>query len=162
MLEFIVQPDTARTLSQFGGSKCRVGVKPMLSFSGLPFEDSAEDGGEGRFALAKSLLLDFFRGGETKEVDIEGLQWMINFTAVEVEGEGGKREMIYMRCWRLVTRRSGQKLPRVEVEEMGPRIDFRLGRARDADQTILKEAMKKTKGAEVRRLDHIQAAHMLI
>ena len=143
-----MQPDTARTLSQFGGAKCRVGVKPLLSFSGTQFEDPVGEGG-GKFALAKSIFLDFFRGGEAKEVDVEGLQWMINFSATEEEGEEGKREMVYMRCWRLVTRRSGQKLPRVEVEEMGPRIDFRLGRIRDADEGTLKDAMKTAKGSEV-------------
>ena len=154
MLECTVQQETARTLSQFGGAKCRMGTKPMLTFSGTPFEDPAGDGRKGRFALAKSLLLDFFRGGETKEVDVEGLQWMINFTAVENEVSDGRDEIIYMRCWRLVTKRSGQKLPRVEAEEMGPRIDFKLGRVREADQAKFKEALKKVRGTEVRRHDH--------
>lgn len=144
-----MQQDTARTLSQFGGAKCRVGVKPLLSFSGTQFEDLIGGGEGGKFALAKSMFLDFFRGAEAKEVDVEGLQWMINFSATEEEGEEGTREMVYMRCWRLVTKRSGQKLPRVEVEEMGPRIDFRLGRVRDADEGTFKDAMKRSKGTEV-------------
>ena len=147
MLECGVVQETARVLSQFKGAKPRVGVKPLLSFSGTQFEDPSEGG---KFALAKSMFLDFFRGGETKEIDVEGLQWMINLSAGEEEdGLGGKREMVYMRCWRLVTKRSGQKLPRVEVEEMGPRVDFRLGRVRDADGSVMKEAMKKAKGIEV-------------
>lgn len=149
ILECAVQQDTARTLSQFGGAKCRVGVKPLLSFSGTQFEDPVGGGGEGKFAVAKSMFLDFFRGGEAKEVDVEGLQWMINFSAAEEEGEEGTREMVYMRCWRLVTKRSGQKLPRVEIEEMGPRIDFRLGRVRDADEGALRDAMRRSKGTEV-------------
>ena len=144
-----MQQDTARTLSQFGGVKCRVGVKPLLSFSGTQFEDPVGEGGGGKFALAKSMFLDFFRGGEAKEVDVESLQWMINFSAAEEEGEEGTREMVYMRCWRLVTKRSGQKLPRVEIEEMGPRIDFKLGRVRDAEEGILKDAMRRSKGTEV-------------
>ncbi|MCJ1257437.1 rRNA-binding ribosome biosynthesis protein rpf2 [Lignoscripta atroalba] len=154
MLECGVVQETARVLSQFKGAKPRVGVKPLLSFSGTQFEDPSEGG---KFALAKSMFLDFFRGGETKEIDVEGLQWMINLSAGEEEdGLGGKREMVYMRCWRLVTKRSGQKLPRVEVEEMGPRVDFRLGRVRDADGSVMKEAMKKAKGIEPRAKKNVE------
>ena len=40
-------------------------------------------------------------------------------------------------------------MPRVEVEEMGPRIDFRLGRVKEAEDAAWKEAMKKAKGSEV-------------
>ena len=149
MLECGVVQGTARVLSQFKGAKPRVGVKPLLSFSGTQFEDPSEGG---KYASAKSIFIDFFRGGEAKEMDVEGLQWMMNFAAGEEDdGIGGKREMIYMRCWRLITKRSGQKLPRVEVEEIGPRLDFRLGRVRDADEGSLKEAMKKAKGMEVCR-----------
>lgn len=146
MMEGIIQQGTARTLSQFGGAKCRVGTKPLLSFSGIQFE---EEGGSSKFALAKSMFTDFFKGGDAKEMDVEGLQWMISFAAAEEEGNEGKRDMIYMRCWKMVTKRSGQPLPRVEVEEMGPRIDFRLGRVREADEVVLKEALKKLKTSEV-------------
>ena len=158
MIECVVQEETARTLSQFGSAKCRVGVKPLVSFSGTQFDDPAG----GNFTLVKSMFLDFFRGGEAKEVDVEGLQWMINFAAGEEEWDGGKREMVYMRCWRLLTKRSGQKLPRVEVEEMGPRIDFKLGRVRTADEGIMKEALKKAKGVEVGLLLHSQTIQTLM
>ena len=151
MLECLVQPDTARTLAQFGGAKCRTGIKPLLSFSGTQFENTtSEYGSNTKFALAKSMFLDFFRGADAKEMDVEGLQIMINFIAVEEEVPGSDRkEMVYMRVWRLVTRRSGQKLPRIEVEEMGPRIDFRLGRVIEADEALLKESLKRAKGGEV-------------
>jgi len=146
MMEGMVQQGTARTLSQFGGTKCRVGTKPMLSFSGTQFEDSV---GSSKFTLAKSMFTDFFRGGEAKEVDVEGLQMMMSFAAGEEDAEEGKREMVYMRCWKIVTKRSGQRLPRVEVEEMGPRIDFRLGRVREADESMMKDALKRAKGTDV-------------
>jgi len=153
MMEGIVQQDTARTLSQFGGAKCRVGTKPLLSFLGTQFD---EDGGGSKFRLAKSMFIDFFRGGEAQEVDVEGLQWMISFTAAEEVGEGDKKDTVYMRCWRLVTKRSGQRLPRVEVEEMGPRIDFQIGRVREADEGILKEAQKRARTSEARTKKNIE------
>ncbi|MCJ1388022.1 rRNA-binding ribosome biosynthesis protein rpf2 [Xylographa bjoerkii] len=153
MMEGIVQQGTARTLSQFGGAKCRVGTKPLLSFSGTQFD---ENGGESKFTLAKSMFIDFFKGGDAKEVDVEGLQWMVSFTAAEGSGEGEKRDIMYIRCWRLVTKRSGQRLPRVEVEEMGPRIDLRLGRVREADEGILKEALKRARTSEARPKKNVE------
>ncbi|MCJ1421771.1 rRNA-binding ribosome biosynthesis protein rpf2 [Xylographa parallela] len=153
MMEGIVQQSTARTLSQFGGPKCRVGTKPLLSFSGTQFD---EDGGGSKFTLAKSMFTDLFRGGEAKEMDVEGLQYLISFAAAEESGEGKTRDMIYMRCWRLVTRRSGQRLPRVEVEEMGPRIDFKLGRVREAEEGTWKEAHKQARTSEARPKKNVE------
>ena len=160
ILEATVVSDTARTLGQFGGGKCRIGAKPLLSFSGTQFENLEGDQ-RGKFAVAKSIFLDFFRGGETKEVDVEGLQYMINFSAGEVDGVDCTRtEMVYMRCWKLVTKRSGQKLPRVELEEMGPRIDFRLGRVTEANESMLKEALRRSESTEVRGLHVSFVSHL--
>ena len=147
MVECSVQQDTARLLSQFGGPKCRVGTKPLLSFSGNQFDDPDPSS---KFVIAKSILLDFFKGEETEDMDVEGLQMMISFTGVERGGEDAeKHDIISMRVWRVITKRSGQKLPRVELEEMGPRIDFRLGRTKEPDQSMLRAALKKGKATEV-------------
>ena len=144
MLELYVLQETARTLQQFKGEKCKVGVKPLLSFSGSQFESPVSN----QYTLAKSMFVDFFRGAETQSIDVEGLQLLISFFAGE-DGDDGQPAKIQMRCWRIITKRSGQKVPRVEVEEMGPRIDFRVGRTREADEGVLKEAMKREKGSEV-------------
>ena len=159
MLEVLVRESSARVLSQFAGAKAKVGTRPMISFSGPGFEEES-----GNFFLAKSLLLDFFRAGAgadgeaKRQVDIEGLQWMINFAAVEDEVEqGGERvQWVYMRCWRIITKRSGAKLPRVEVEEMGPRVDMRLGRSREAEGSMAKEAMKKVKGTQAKPKKNVE------
>lgn len=144
MLEVYIVKDTARTLSQFKSEKCKVGLKPLLSFSGTPFESPVAN----HYTLAKSIFTDFFRGGESLNVDVEGLQMMINFAAGE-DAQDGSPAKIQMRCWRIITKRSGQRVPRVEVEEMGPRIDFTIGRTKEAEGSQWKEAMKKSKGVEV-------------
>ena len=144
MLELLVSPETARTLKQFKGEKCKTGLKPLLSFSGTPFESPVPNA----YTLAKNLFADFFRGGEVKDIDVEGLQLMIHFTAGE-EGPAGEKPEIQMRCWRIITKKSGHAVPRVEVEEMGPRIDFRVGRVREADADTWKQALKQAKGTEV-------------
>ena len=144
MIEYYVVQDTARTLSQFKGEKCKIGTKPLLSFSGSQFESPIPN----KYTLAKSMFLDFFRGEEAQQLDVEGLQYLISFSVGEDDREEAKAS-IHMRCWRIVTKRSGQKMPRIEVEEMGPRIDFRIGRSKEADDSLWKEAMKKSKGTEV-------------
>lgn len=147
MLEVYVVKETARTLAQFKSEKCKVGLKPLLSFSGAQFESPVAS----QYTLAKSIFTDFFRGGESATVDVEGLQLMISFTAAE-DAHDGSPAMIQMRCWRIITKRSGQRVPRVEVEEMGPRIDFIVGRSKEAEASAWKEAMKKPKGVEVCRV----------
>ena len=146
MLELHVVQETARTLQQFKGEKCKVGVKPLLSFSGAQFESPVMN----QYTLAKSMFVDFFRGAETQTINVEGLQLLISFFAGE-DGKDGQPANIQMRCWRIITKKSGQKVPRVEVEEMGPRIDFRVGRTRKADEGIWKEATKKGNGSGVCR-----------
>ncbi|KAL9637072.1 MAG: hypothetical protein Q9164_002426 [Protoblastenia rupestris] len=149
MLELCVVQDTARTIAQFKGEKVKMGLKPMLSFSGTAWDSPSSN----EYTLAKSMFVDFFRGGEVSEIDVEGLSLLISFFVGE-EGEEGSKPLIQMRCWRLVTKRSGGKVPRVEVEEIGPRIDFRVGRVREADQGVMKEALKRAKGTEVRIYVH--------
>ena len=149
MLELCVVQDTARTIAQFKGEKVKTGLKPLLSFSGTAWDNPSSN----EYTLAKSMFVDFFRGGEVSEIDVEGLSLLISFFVGE-EGEEGSKPSIQMRCWRLVTKRSGGKVPRVEVQEIGPRIDFRAGRFREADEGVLKEALKRAKGTEVRIYVH--------
>ena len=151
MLECTITPESARSMRQFGARTVRSGLKPLLAFSGLPFEEAeAEVEGSSRFKMAKSLFTDFFRGEDAREIDVEGLQCLITFAAAEEPVDGAEpRQMVYMRVWKLITKRSGQKLPRVELEEIGPRLDFKLGRVQVAEKTLMKEAMKQARGANV-------------
>lgn len=144
MLELLIEPETLRTLSQFKNEKARVGLKPLISFSGSAFESPTEND----YTLAKSVLLDLFKGPDVEKVDVEGLQYIMNFFVEEEESDDIK-PMIRMRCYLIRTKKAGAGLPRVEVEEMGPRMDFRVGRAKTADTEMLKEAMRKPKGLEV-------------
>lgn len=150
MLELYLDPETFRTLSQFKNAKCAIGLKPMLSFSGSLFESPVPNA----YTLAKSLFTDLFRGSDVTEIDVEGLQYMIHISCGE-EVEGQPAPQIHIRNYRIVTKKSGQKLPRVEVEEIGPRMDFRVGRIQAADEQIMREALKKPKQLEPRTKKNI-------
>ena len=147
MLELLIEPETLRTLSQFKNEKARVGLKPLIAFSGSAFESPTENA----YTLAKSVLLDLFKGPDVEKLDVEGLQYIMNFSVEEEENDEVK-PMIRMRCYLIRTKKAGGSLPKVEVEEMGPRIDFRVGRVKEADTEMLKEAMRKPKGLEVSSL----------
>jgi ribosome production factor 2 len=145
MLELHVDVDTFRTISQFKSAKARVGLKPLVSFSGTAFDSPVAN----TYTMAKSLLLDFFKGEDTNNVDVEGLQYMVHISVPEEE-DAQPAPKICLRTFMISTKKSGQSLPRVEVEEMGPRVDFRVGRVKEADVDMMKAAMKKPKGLEVR------------
>jgi ribosome production factor 2 len=151
MLELYIDPETFRTLSQFKGSKPAVGLKPIISFSGTLFDSPTPNS----YTLAKSIFLDLFKGSDAKSIDVEGLQFMIHFSVGEEE-DGKPTPSINMRVYKLVTKRSGQKLPRVEVEEMGPRMDFRIGRKQEADPTVMREALKKPRQLEPKTKKNIE------
>lgn len=144
MLELLVDPDTFRSLSQFKNAKAAVGLKPLLSFSGSGFESPIAN----EYTLAKSVLLDLFKGPDAGNVDVEGLQYMIHFSVDEEDKEGVKPQ-IHMRCYLIRTQKVGEKLPKVELEEMGPRIDFRVGRVHESNPDMMKEAMRRPKTTEV-------------
>ena len=155
MLELYINPETFRTLQQFKNKKPSVGLKPLLAFHGTVFEDPNET----KYTLAKSLFIDFFRGQDATEVDVEGLQYLISISAEEPTDELPHPE-VKLRFYLLKTLRSGQKLPRVEVEEMGPRMDLRLGREQFPDADMLKDALKNPKGAEPRTKKNIDMDNM--
>ncbi len=146
MVELLIQEETMRTMSQFKNGTARVGLKPLLSFSGSAFDSPVPNA----YTLAKSLFTDMFKGTDVDKVDVEGLQYMMHFSVDEEEQEGVK-PMIHLRCYLLRTKKvPNSTLPRVDVEEMGPRADFRVGRHREPDADMLKEAMRKAKTTEVR------------
>jgi len=150
MLELYINPDTFRTLQQFKNKKPSIGLKPLLSFHGTVFEDPNQT----KYTLAKSLLIDMFKGQDATEVDVEGLQYLISISAEEPT-DALPNPQIKLRCYLLRTKRSGQKLPRIEVEEMGPRMDFTVGREMFPDADMMKQALKKPKGAEPRTKKNI-------
>lgn len=145
MLELLVDPDTMRTLGQFKNAKAAVGLKPLLSFSGSAWDSPTANG----YTLAKSIFLDLFKGPDVTNIDVEGLQYMLHFSVAE-ENDNNPKPQIHLRSYLIRTKKSGTNLPAVDVEEMGPRIDFRVGRIKEADSDMWKEAMRKPKGVEAK------------
>ncbi|KAI3659325.1 hypothetical protein MP638_003199 [Amoeboaphelidium occidentale] len=112
------------------GNGCGVGKKPLVVFSGEAF--SKESGVPG---MVKSLFLDFFRGDKVKEIALNGLEHVISVTALG-------QEKFNFRAHTIQLKKSGTKVPRVQLQEMGPHFDFTVGRVKEADEEALTEALK--------------------
>ncbi|AEO65996.1 uncharacterized protein THITE_2113702 [Thermothielavioides terrestris NRRL 8126] len=157
MLEFSLDGESFRSIAQFKTEKVPVGMRPLMVFAGTAFESPVPNA----FTMAKSMLLDFFRGETSDKIDVEGLRYCVVVTADEpaaseaAADDPAAKPVLRLRVYTIRTKRSGQKLPRVELEEHGPRMDFRLGRMKEPDEAMLKEAMRKPKTTEERTKKNI-------
>lgn len=118
-----------------------VGIKPLMLFAGAIWDDASTTEQASTYAMLRSLFIDLFNGEETNTIDVEGLQYLITVAAGEQHGQ--QNPPIHIRWYKIKTKKSGQKLPRVEVEEVGPKFDFRVGRIRQAERSVANEAMKR-------------------
>lgn len=131
-------------LKDFKKQTFNVGMRPMMTFNSPLFESHPT------YMHIKSLFLDFFRGQTSDLLDPVSLQHVISISTEEVE-EGNEKQLplIYFRVYLLKTYKSNNpKIPRVELEEIGPRFDFRIGRVQEPNPDLEKEAMKRAKQLE--------------
>ncbi|KAL5336751.1 valyl-tRNA synthetase mitochondrial precursor [Aspergillus crustosus] len=115
----------------------RVGLRPLMLFSGSAWEDATST----THTMLKSMLVDLFKGDTSDKIDVEGLQYALMVGAEEPTE--GLSPVIHLRWYKIVTKRSGHKLPRVELQEIGPKFDFKVGRTQEAPRDAMKEAMKQ-------------------
>jgi ribosome production factor 2 len=107
-------------------------------FSG-EFFDATEEG-----RSLRNLLLDFYRGDLLDKVALKGLEHVISVTADPlVPGR------IHFRVFLVRLMKAAGRVPRVELEEMGPRFVWRIGRTRLADADVWKTATKVSRTLKV-------------
>jgi len=118
-------------LKDFKTAKVATGSKPCLVFEGEAFSDPANAEGQ----RLKSLLIDFFRGPEVINLRLAGIEHCLQFTAVD--------NRVLFRSYKIILQKSATRLPRVELEEIGPRIDWVVRRNQFASDDLFKEASKQ-------------------
>jgi ribosome production factor 2 len=121
------------------------GSKPAFLFSGDEFELNEE------YKNIKLLLLDFFRGQVVKSIDVLGIQTVINVIACQ-----GK---ILFRVYRIKLLKNSDTptVPKVELEPVGPFIDFVPGRQHLASADLKKQAHaipRELKPKKVKNVSH--------
>jgi len=120
-------------LQDFKTTKVASGSKPCLMFAGESFADPANQD----FQRLKSLLIDFFRGPEVTNVRLAGIEHVLQFTAVD--------NKVLLRSYRIILKKSGTRIPRVELEEIGPSVDWVVRRSKLASDDLFKTACKQVK-----------------
>jgi len=143
MVEFGI--DKFKGLDEFKVPKFAVGSKPCLIFAGEPFLSDSSD-----FSRIKNLLVDFFHGEEITNIRLEGIEHVYSFTS---STEEDKR--IHMRGYKIVLKKSGEKTPTVELEEMGPSADLVVRRFKLGSADLFKTACKRPKELKPKKVKNI-------
>jgi ribosome production factor 2 len=134
--------------------KLQIGVelKPLILFAGSQWDDPSSTSQSSLFRTLKSMFLDIFSGEEVTSVDVGGLQYLLLIATGEpspaaTTASTPETPTIHLRWYTLRTIRSATpKLPRVELDPAGPTFDFRVGRFKEADENVMKEALKRARG----------------
>ncbi|CAG5116098.1 unnamed protein product, partial [Candidula unifasciata] len=139
MVEFGV--DKFVSMQEIRAQKTPVGIKPCLVVSGEFFDENDDN------KRLKNLFIDFFRGENVNKICLSGLEHVISIHAVN-----GK---IYIRNYRVLLKKSGSRIPRVELESMGPSLDLSMRRTRLASDDLFKRALKKPVEAKPKKKKNI-------
>ena len=150
MIELSIQSNV-KLLQDFKKLTFAVGLKPMFVFNGPAFDTHPV------FQHLKSLFLDFYRGEETNLQDVAGLQHIIALSVGEIEDPNNTKNLplLHFRVYKLKTYKSNQKVPRVEVDEIGPRFDFKIGRRIEPAPEVEKEALTKPKQLQAKEKKNV-------
>lgn len=148
---------TPKLIQDFKKTTFSLGLKPMFSFNGPAFDSHPV------YQQVKSYFLDFFRGEETPLQDVAGLQYVISISVGEIEDSNSTTQqlpLVHFRVYKIKSFKSGQKLPRIELDEIGPRFDFKIGRRTIPSPEIEKEALKKPKQLQAKEKKNVSTDFM--
>jgi ribosome production factor 2 len=152
MVEMLLLPQPGAEEESNKQTLFQVGVemKPLILFAGSQWADTSSSESAAIYQTLKSLLLDVFCGEEISSIDVAGMQYMLLIAAPDtpstvrpLPGSEDPKPVIQLRWYKILTRKSGTKVPRVELQPEGPAFDFRVSRYKEADSTEMKDALRK-------------------
>jgi len=151
MQEFGVE--NYKSISSFGTRMdASVGSKPLVLFQGSAFETDE------KVKRVKSLLLDFFSGARPQKVMLQGLEQVIVCSTFEEAGGASSsgpadrpNPKIDVTRYRISFAKSGSRLPRVELEEVGPRLRLALDRTKEPERERWKQSIKVAKATKPKK-----------
>ncbi|XP_058807935.1 ribosome production factor 2 homolog [Phymastichus coffea] len=139
LIEFGVENYEA--LAKFKLDKIPVGIKPMLVFQSELFENNHE------YKRIQNLLIDMFQREPVNQIRLQGLEHVLSFTAQD--------NCILFRSYKVMLKKSGLRIPRIELVEIGPRMDLRIRRMKLASDDLFKQACRKPKQLKIKKKKNI-------
>lgn len=121
-----------KSMSEFQNDKIGTCVKPCLVFNGPKWNQTEE------MRRLKSLFVDAFHRETVNAIRLQGIEHVLSFTLTE-------DNQILLRSYKIALKKSGLKTPRIEVNEIGPSIDFVMRRTTIASEDLYKQARKQPK-----------------
>ncbi|KAL9375452.1 hypothetical protein Peur_032331 [Populus x canadensis] len=110
----------------------QAGSKPFIVFSGEAFESVDE------LKHLKEVLLELLRGEVVDNLNLAGLGRVYVCTAIS-------SNRVFLTHCAMRLKKSGTIVPRIELVEIGPSMDFVVRRHRLPNESLKKEAMKSAK-----------------
>ncbi|KAJ3121932.1 rRNA-binding ribosome biosynthesis protein rpf2 [Physocladia obscura] len=133
-------------------SKPALGNRPALVFNGDLWEVDPD------FVHIKNSLIDLLGNGTSgkgfDKIDLKGLDHVISCSVDTTD------RMIHLRVYMVVLKKSGTKLPAVELEECGPALEFKVGRTRFADESVYAQAYRIPDELKVKKVKNIERDEM--
>ncbi|GLT94649.1 hypothetical protein SLE2022_123780 [Rubroshorea leprosula] len=120
----------------------RVGSKPFIAFIGEGFESVDQ------LKHLKEVLLDLFRGEVVENLNLAGVDRAYVCTALS------SNRVLLTHC-ALRLKKSGTLVPRMELVEVGPSMDFVVRRHRLPNEGLRKEAMKTAKDQPKKKVKNV-------
>jgi ribosome production factor 2 len=119
-----------------------LGSKPCFTVIGAQFQS------EEKYTLAANLIVDFFRGEIVSNINLKGLDHVISLSV-------GNNGVIQFRHYAIIMKKSGTRVPLVELEEIGPSIDFVYRRSQFGAEALRKESLAKPRVLNPRKQKNI-------
>ncbi|XP_015782649.1 ribosome production factor 2 homolog [Tetranychus urticae] len=135
-----------KPMAEFKIPKIAIGSKPLLIFGGEQFDEQEE------FKRFRNFLIDFFVGCKLDGLRLSGVEHVIQVVAHESK--------ILFRCYKVRLSPTGTKYSKLELEEMGPRIDFSLRRSKLASDDLLKKSLKKPAEVRIKKVKNIKKSKL--
>lgn len=127
MVEFGVKD--FKSLDSFKVPKHNINSRTCVIFQGEEFENNAD------FKQIGNILLDYFVEQPTDYVNLACLDHVVIFTSTP-------SNTILMRHYSVVLKKSGSRIPRIELSEIGPSMDLEVRRSRFAGNDLREQANK--------------------
>jgi ribosome production factor 2 len=144
MFEFELKTETFRSLEDFKGTKFAPGNKPCLIFHGELFDNEPE------YKRLKCFFIDFFRGEiNMKQIDLNGLEHVMTFTI------DSQTKLLSIRVFNIELKKSGHRIPRIELNEIGPHLDLIIRRTKLASDDFYKKTLKQPDAIKEKKIKNV-------